>query len=642
MSKEMDDVELGTTTSRGSSSAAPSSPMVAVKGLSYTVKKDLKILDNVTTMFETGQLTALMGGSGAGKTSLLDLIAGRRSTRGRGVTTEGTILFAGARPNDVVRKRYAGYCEQFDTLVSVLTVRETLECTAELKCSARVSTAVKKARVQEVMQELGIQKIAESLVGSPVAAKSISGGERKRVNIAVSLITKPAVLMLDEPTTGLDSATADDVLAVVASLARDGGRAIAATLHSPSSKAFRLSVDKVLCLGRGGRVVYSGSPKRGPLVAHLDSVGAPAFVEGDSLADHMMTVFGGGVAAKTGLDESFKASEEYARAWRQSPAGTLESERIDATTEAADGLAEENPDDAAARVLLKAAEGSLAWDASDPRRNFAVATSMVKGVTTLLRYRSWRSYCDPEYIAARLGDKVMYGFILATLWWGEGAKQRPEASVQNVAGLLWFLTIMPGYGAAVYVPQLVIERPVFLREVNDGCYASYTFLVAKIIEEFVVILPFSLAYSGCVYGAVSLQGSFWPVFLVTYLLGCWGVAIAYYIASVSPNADAANAILPTYVTVNIVFAGYIIIISDIPPGWRWYPWLDPMFYGWNALMKNNFQDTLVPFGDANDVKDYYGLRRLPSVWASIAILVLFLAVFLLLAAHALHKLASRT
>ena len=315
--------------------------------------------------------------------------------------------------------------EERTPLIDVETTDHRLECTAELKCSKNVSREVKKTRVEEVMKELGIAAIADVRVGGIGAAKSLSGGERKRVNIAVSLLTRPAVCFLDEPTTGLDSATADDVLAVVAGLARQD-RAMAATLHAPSSKAFRLSVDKVLVLGKGGKVVYSGSPGKGPLLAHLDKIGGPDFVEGDSLADHMMAIFGGGVASADDL----KTVSERAAQWLKSEQGMKEQHRLSKLS-----LKDTSNEDAAGKVMSAAAKGSLAWDEKDPRRNFSVATGAFHGVRTLIQYRSLHSYKDPEYIAARLGDKVMYGFTLATLWWGEASRQRREPAIQNTAGL---------------------------------------------------------------------------------------------------------------------------------------------------------------------------------------------------------------
>lgn len=533
-------------------------PMIAFHNLRYSItknKKELPILDSVTGSMYRGEMTAVMGTSGAGKTTLLDILAGRRSLRN--ATLEGSLCLAGALPTDVVRKRYTGFCEQQDTLVAVLTVRETLECTAELKCAPSVTREQKVARVKEIIRELGLDGIADTVVGGATATtRSISGGQRKRVNIGNALITKPPILFLDEPTTGLDSATADDVLSVAAGLARDGKRAVIATLHSPSSRAFRLYVDKLLCLGTGGRVMWcapTGTGGSGPLGRHLAECGFP-YTEGDSLADLMMYTFGGGTE-----EDPMKRSIKFSEHWKESDVSRAEAERVEAAVEAAEKKHEDGED--ASYLLNEAAQGSLAWDGGDARNDKVVATTMGHGVSTLLRYRSSRNFKDGEYIGARLGDKLLYGIILASLFWGEGSKQRNDSSVTNVCGLLWFIIILPGYGASAYIPQLVMEKPVILREVADGCYNPWTYLWYKIVEEFVCLLPFSLFFVGMLYLAVSLQGSFLVIWLVNYLCGCIGIAIAYWVAASSPNIEAANAILPTYVTINILVSLMSVFLS---------------------------------------------------------------------------------
>lgn len=119
-----------------------------------------------------------------------------------------------------------------------------------------------------------------------------------------------------------------------------------------------------------------------------------------------------------------------------------------------------------------------------------------------------------------------------------------------------------------------------------------------------------------------------------------GVVIAYWIAASSPNVEAANAILPTFVTVDIFFAGYIIVYSDIPLGWRWYPWTNPMFYGFLGAMKSNFDDS-EPYAGSNSVLDYYDVHRGPSIWQNLVILLAFLLFFTFLAGRALCSLANK-
>ena len=106
----------------------------------------------------------------------------------------------------MLRKRYSGYCQQRDSLVDVLTVRETLRCTAELKCSSLVARSTKFARAEQLIGEMGLEAVADAVVGNDLN-RGISGGQRKRCNIAVALVTKPPILLLDEPTSGLDAAT---------------------------------------------------------------------------------------------------------------------------------------------------------------------------------------------------------------------------------------------------------------------------------------------------------------------------------------------------------------------------------------------------------------------------------------------------
>lgn len=149
----------------------------------------------------------------------------------------------------------AGYVEQFDTLLDILTVEEMLMYTAELKRPLEQSKKEKKEAVEELIDVLGLESCRSVRIGSPLA-RGISGGQAKRVNIGIALITNPRVLLLDEPTSGLDSYTSNEVMSVVKSLSNHGITTVA-TIHSPTPYTFSL-FDRVLLMLRG-RVVYFGS-----------------------------------------------------------------------------------------------------------------------------------------------------------------------------------------------------------------------------------------------------------------------------------------------------------------------------------------------------------------------------------------------
>jgi len=159
-------------------------------------------------------MTALMGPSGSGKTTLLDLLAGRKTVG----TTSGEITYGGQKASKSFLRRFTGYVEQVDTLLPILTVEEMLRYTADLKRPMKEAATVKALAVNELIKVLGLEVCRDVLIGNELS-KGISGGQAKRVNIGIALITNPRVLFLDEPTSGLDSFTANEVISVVKSLA---------------------------------------------------------------------------------------------------------------------------------------------------------------------------------------------------------------------------------------------------------------------------------------------------------------------------------------------------------------------------------------------------------------------------------------
>ncbi|EFN56558.1 hypothetical protein CHLNCDRAFT_10394, partial [Chlorella variabilis] len=197
-----------------------------------------------------GQMLCVLGPSGCGKTTLFDLLSGRK-TYG---TVEGEMLFDGAAPTPSMLRRHLGYVEQQDTLLGMLTPAEMLMYTAELKQPRGMPRADKAAAVADLVRRLGLQRCQHTVIGS-VLRRGISGGESKRCNIGIALITSPRVLLIDEITSGLDSFYGGEVALIVKDLAREG-ISVACTIHSPAPSVFAL-FDRVLLLQRG-RTVYFG------------------------------------------------------------------------------------------------------------------------------------------------------------------------------------------------------------------------------------------------------------------------------------------------------------------------------------------------------------------------------------------------
>jgi len=171
-----------------------------------------------------------MGPSGSGKTTLMDILAGRK--RGAG-TIDGEVLYGGS----LACFGICGYVEQFDTLIAELTVDQMLMYTAELNMPLMWGKEKKRQQVDEVISKLRLEKCRNTIIGNTLM-RGISGGQAKRVSIALALITQLEVIFLDEPTSGLDSKMANKVCQLLKNLAMDG-RTVVATVHSPTILHFR-------------------------------------------------------------------------------------------------------------------------------------------------------------------------------------------------------------------------------------------------------------------------------------------------------------------------------------------------------------------------------------------------------------------
>ncbi|XP_047001501.1 ATP-binding cassette sub-family G member 1-like [Schistocerca americana] len=203
------------------------------------------ILHGVTGRFRSGQLTAIMGSSGAGKSSLMDILTGNRL---RGVT--GSVLVNG-KPRDLASfRRLSCYVMQEDLLQPHLTLVEAMVVAARLKLGKQLTEFQKKAVVDEVLNVLGLSECRDTFTDK------LSGGQRKRFSIAQELVSNPSVIFLDEPTTGLDQLACSQCLRVLKMLARDGCNVIC-SIHQPSASIFK-QFDAVYLMTRG-RCAYQGT-----------------------------------------------------------------------------------------------------------------------------------------------------------------------------------------------------------------------------------------------------------------------------------------------------------------------------------------------------------------------------------------------
>lgn len=220
--------------------------------IEFKFKKSNNGLHRFSFSEKSGQLIAIMGGSGVGKSTLLNILNGNIPVQHGNVKINQVDIYEQKQEIEGL----IGYVPQDDLLFEELTVWENLYFSASL-CFDQLTRSAIEAKVERILHELELWTFKDLKVGSPLK-KIISGGQRKRLNVALELIREPAILFLDEPTSGLSSTDSEKVMLLLKQQSRKG-KLIIVNIHQPSSAIFKL-FDKLWIMDSGGRPIYTGNP----------------------------------------------------------------------------------------------------------------------------------------------------------------------------------------------------------------------------------------------------------------------------------------------------------------------------------------------------------------------------------------------
>ncbi|KAG2499553.1 hypothetical protein HYH03_002498 [Edaphochlamys debaryana] len=391
----------------------------------------------------------------------------------------------------------------------------------------------------------------------------------------------------------------------VQSVAR-GGVTVVSTIHSPT--AFTYSLFDTLHMLVGGRSVYLGPPDASAVAYFTDSQpsrqlhpdGIAGLHVGSNSAELLTALVAeadrGGMGPS--LADAYASSpwpRPMRRSWRHScrPSGPHSCPRQDLAAELA---------------VTRATVTPWWW-----------------GIWVYGKYRSARNYTSPTFLLQRVMDKLFISLLIMTLYLGVG-DDLSDGNVMNVAAILFAWSAATVFAAAGYVPSLVLERGLFVRERADGLYHATTYLTAKLLDELVINTVVALGVAAFTLYGIQFANSF-AVFYVSYIIGIFiGITAAYFVASIAPNMDVANALLPIYGTTVMFFAGFLIRLDAMPAWWKWYAYIDYAKYTWGAVMINQFKDRPQPWIGGQTVLEYFALDGV-SEWAYLGYACLFFLFF---------------
>ncbi|GMF40663.1 unnamed protein product [Phytophthora fragariaefolia] len=520
---------------------------VAFKDLWYTVpdpanpKDTIDLLKGISGYALPGTITALMGSSGAGKTTLMDVIAGRKT----GGKIRGQILLNGHPATDLAIRRSTGYCEQMDIHSESATIREALTFSAFLRQGVDVPDSYKYDSVNECLDLLDLHPIADQIIrGSSVE-------QMKRLTIGVELAAQPSVLFLDEPTSGLDARSAKLIMDGVRKVANTG-RTVVCTIHQPSTEVFSV-FDSLLLLKRGGETVFAGELGKdaSEMIAYFESIDGVAKLEDNyNPATWMLEVIGAGVGNsngdKTDFVKVFQSSKHF-----QFLQSNLDRE----------GVCRPSP-------------GIPALEYSDKR----AATELTQAKFLLQRFFNmyWRT---ASYNLTRFSLALILGVVFGITY--ASAEYTSYAGINSGMGMLFCTTGFIGFIAFTsVVPVASEDRLAFYRERASQTYNALWYFVGSTVVEIPYVFFSTLLLMAPYYPLVGFTGAttFFAYWLHLSMHVLWQAYFGQLMAYLLPTMEVATIFGVLLQMIFFLFNGFNPPGSAIPSGYKWLYHITPHKY----------------------------------------------------------------
>jgi ABC-type multidrug transport system ATPase subunit/pSer/pThr/pTyr-binding forkhead associated (FHA) protein len=547
---------------------------IEAAGVVVNAPNGRRLIEPVSMTVFPSELVALMGPAGAGKTTLLKALNGYTKP------VEGRVLFNGASLYDYYDRfrQQMGYVPQDDIVHPQLTVGEALYFSARLRTD--LSDSEIRARTLTVLDQLHMSDKIDTLIGSP-ERKTLSGGQRKRVNIALELINDTPVLFLDEPTSGLSSYDAEQVIEVLKELSTQG-KTIITTIHQPSPKIYKQFDDLIMVYreerGNTGSMVYFGP-------AYPDSIQFfNALPPGTTMAEELSPEMLLSGVTKKSCDEwkEIYRNSVYQRDFVEARSGKQPTSATDKTS------------------------------GDQPKRHFDLTQWFA-----LVRRNTIVKLRDKTQMAILLLQAPLFAVLIAMVFHSLQPKNGFQELTTKLAGT-HFLMVLAAiwFGCNNAARDIVGEWTVYKRE-RMVTLKLISYVFSKLAVLFVLCVFQSFCLLAIVYLVVGLKSNFGLDLLVLVIAAMVGTGLGLCISALSRTTESAIALLPVVLLPIIALGGGIRPVYKIDPRFRWVANITPSRWAFEANMlhetgpdkwvkppQNSSRDELPDMSDPTQMKQY--------------------------------------
>lgn len=558
------------------------------------------VLNGITASFQPGRFTAILGPSGAGKTILLNVLAGRIAS------VTGTIIEKGniwANNMNIVDERFlstiTSFVEQHDILYPTMKVQEAFRASKNLRMPHEREHQI----IDQTIESLGLSKIKTSKIGS-ASQRTVSGGELKRISIGTELLTTNPILLLDEPTSGLDSFAALSVSKLLHDLAVNTDKTVVATIHTPSSQMLQYFHDALIMAE--GRVLYFG-PAR-DLVNYFQStfnVTCPRYVNPADFVFLEIIHINQEIISGAAYDKRRVISmcQRYQRTvWHQRLIKIISSP----------------PPDKIRKEMT-----------------YYIAPFW-KQLWFLIKRQGIGLYRDPSVVFIRLTQTLVLGVFIALVYLNV-TQESASASIVffNIEGALFLVAINQAFTSlnnTLYA--FAGERDVFQREYFNHYYSLPAYYISKVIVELPFTIIFTVLVALIVYWIIGFRPGFDHFLLFTLfliLIASSTFALGLFAASLFKNPEASLALGVLFLLPLVIYGGLFVSAANSPEWLAWLQWISPIQYGYTGLLQNELQDRVIQGSNGNDELQRLGASQRLPIGVNIVLLVVIIIVLLLLA-----------